>query len=65
MSLFLDRKKNEAVYVGSTLIRIIKITGERVRIAFDGPPETKIMREEIMNKDSSSSKLMDLSNENA
>jgi carbon storage regulator len=47
--LVLSRKPGEAIRIGSKLcIRVVSITGGRVRLAIDAPIEVAVHREEIV-----------------
>jgi len=46
--LVLSRRLNEAVVIGDgVIVRISRISGERVRLAIDAPPHVSVDREEV------------------
>ena len=46
--LVLSRKSGEAIHVGDKIVvKIVKISGNTVRLAFDAPPEVTIHRGEV------------------
>lgn len=46
--LVLSRKKGESIVIGNQItIRVIEITGSRVRLAIDAPSDIAIRREEL------------------
>lgn len=48
MGLVLTRNEGEVVNVGEVLkIKVLKISGNQVRLHFDAPPEVRVMRAEI------------------
>lgn len=49
--LVLSRKRGEQVTIGSNIhITVVQISGDRVKLAFDAPPEVPIHREELRRK---------------
>lgn len=49
--LVLSRKPGEAVRIGSTMtIRVVSVSGQRVRIAIEAPPEVAVHREEVVER---------------
>jgi len=50
--LVLTRKRNETIEVGSSVIvRIVQIKGNKVRIGIEAPPEWRIRRGEVAQRD--------------
>jgi carbon storage regulator len=46
--LVLSRKIGEEIIIGGNVaVRVVSLNGNRVRLGFTGPPETRIYREEI------------------
>jgi carbon storage regulator len=47
--LVLSRKPGEAIRIGAKLcVRVVSVTGGRVRLAIDAPPDVAVHREEIV-----------------
>lgn len=47
--LVLSRKKGETVVIGRSIrITVLDISGSRIKLGFDGPPEVPIHREELL-----------------
>jgi carbon storage regulator len=52
MSLVLSRRIGESILIGPDIVvKIAGITATQVRIAIDAPPEVKILREELTERD--------------
>ena len=50
--LVLGRKVDEEIVVdGPCVLKVVSITGGKVRIGFDAPDETTIMRKEILERE--------------
>ena len=50
--LVLTRKRNETIEVGSSVVvRIVQIKGNKVRIGIEAPPEWRIRRGEVVQRD--------------
>lgn len=50
--LVLSRKKNEAIMIGNNIKIIVSdVRGDKVRIGIEAPPEIKILRHELLEKD--------------
>lgn len=50
--LVLSRKLNESIIIGDNIrITVTYINGHQVRLGFEAPPDVKIFREEIKDKD--------------
>lgn len=46
--LVLTRKPNEAIHIGNGIIlRVLNVTGSRVRIGIEAPPEVSVRRGEL------------------
>ena len=46
--LVLSRKLNESIIIaGGIKVTVVKIDGNKVRLAFEAPPEVSILREEL------------------
>jgi len=49
--LVLTRRTGERVFVGPNItVKVVEIRGEQVRLGFDAPPETTILREEVQQR---------------
>jgi carbon storage regulator len=49
--LVLSRKEGERVVVGGRIVvTVVEVHGDRVRLAFDAPPEVPIHREEVFRR---------------
>lgn len=49
--LVLSRKENERILIGDdVVINVVRISGDKVRIGIEAPPETPILREELSGK---------------
>jgi carbon storage regulator CsrA len=52
MPLILSRKQQETVIAnGPVTVRVVRIAGNRVLLAFDGHPDTLILRGELERKE--------------
>jgi carbon storage regulator len=50
LMLVLSRKINESIIIaGGIKVTVVKIDGNKVRLAFEAPPEVSILREELHN----------------
>jgi len=48
LMLVLSRKLNESILIdGGIKVTVVKIDGNKVRLAFEAPPEVTILREEL------------------
>jgi carbon storage regulator len=48
MMLVLSRREHERIRVGkSIVVTIIRVSGERVRIGIEAPPEVAVVRDEL------------------
>ncbi len=48
--LVLSRKKDQRVMIGdNTVVTIVEIRGDRVRLGIEAPQETAVHREEVFN----------------
>lgn len=46
--LVLTRKVNEEIEIGDNItIKLLRISGDRVRIGVEAPPSVKVLREEV------------------
>ena len=46
--LVLSRKVNESIIIaGGIKVTVVKIDGNKIRLAFEAPPEVSILREEL------------------
>ncbi|MCA9153852.1 MAG: carbon storage regulator CsrA [Planctomycetales bacterium] len=46
--LVLSRKENQSVVIGDTVeVKVVAIQGNRVRLAFNAPPEVAVQRQEV------------------
>lgn len=46
--LVLSRKENQSVVIGDTVeVKVVAIQGNRVRLAFNAPPEVAVQRHEV------------------
>ncbi len=49
MSLILSRRKGQAIHIGDNIVvRVESIGVERVRLSIEAPPETAILRDELL-----------------
>jgi len=49
--LVLSRKRGEKIQIGGNItVTVVQVAGDRVRLAFDAPPEVPIHREELLRK---------------
>lgn len=48
--LILALKKGQSVTIGNVKLKVSDIRGECVRLAFQAPPEVKILRDELLPK---------------
>lgn len=49
--LVLSRKKHESIVIGGTIrVTIVEVSGDKVRIGIDAPPEVKVLRSELTEK---------------
>jgi len=46
--LVLSRKVGEAVQVGASLVRVLEVKGDRVRLGFEADPAIGIWRAEVL-----------------
>lgn len=48
MALVLERRIGEAVKVNGNLsVKVLRVRGNRVRLAFEAPPDVRILRDEL------------------
>lgn len=52
--LVLSRKKDEEIIINNITIRVVKISGNSVRLGITAPPDVSIKRKEIADKPSAS-----------
>ncbi len=46
--LVLSRKQNERIRVGeSVVVTIVRVSGDKVRIGIEAPPNVRVMRDEL------------------
>ena len=46
--LVLSRKQNERIRVGdSVVVTIVRVSGDKVRIGIEAPPNVKVLRDEL------------------
>lgn len=46
--LVLSRKQNERIRVGdSVVVTIVRVSGDKVRIGIDAPPNVRVLRDEL------------------
>jgi carbon storage regulator len=46
--LVLSRKENERIRVGdSVVVTVVRVSGDRVRIGIEAPPDVRVLREEL------------------
>lgn len=46
--LVLSRKQNERIRVGdSVVVTIVRVSGDKVRIGIEAPPNVRVLREEL------------------
>lgn len=46
--LVLSRKQNERIRVGdSVVVTIVRVSGDKVRIGIEAPPEVRVLRDEL------------------
>ena len=46
--LVLSRKKSERIKLGDAIVvTIVRVTGDRVHIGIEAPPEIRVLREEL------------------
>jgi len=55
MGLILTRRKGEQVVCGDTTITVADIARDAVKLVFTGPKSTRILRKEIIEKESGKS----------
>ena len=46
--LVLTRKPGESIIVGGIEIKVLRFKGQQVRVGIKAPPETKILRSELV-----------------
>lgn len=51
MALILSRRKGEALRIGDIVVTVRELKGNRVSIAITAPPETKVLRGELVEKE--------------
>jgi len=52
LMLVLTRKPGEKVVIGNNIIlTVIKSEGNQVRLAFEAPPQVRILREEVLERE--------------
>lgn len=50
--LVLSRKKSETIHVGQTIeITVLRVTGDRVQLGVNAPPDLVVLRHELVEKD--------------
>lgn len=49
--LVLTRKSGEEVMIGDVRVRVVRVEGNRVRVAIEAPKEVQIRRAELDRKD--------------
>lgn len=47
--LVLSRKQNESIVIGDSIIKITRVSGNRVTVAIEAPKHVKIIRGELVN----------------
>ena len=46
--LVLSRKQNERIRVGdSVVVTVVRVSGDKVRIGIEAPPEVRVLRDEL------------------
>lgn len=46
--LVLSRKVGEKILIGEEIVvTVVRVTGSKVRLGFDAPPEVTVLREEV------------------
>lgn len=49
--LLLTRRRDESILIGGTIrITVLNVGSNRVQLAIDAPPDTKIVREELLTR---------------
>lgn len=49
--LVLSRKKDETIRLGNDIeIKVVRVSGNRVRLAIDAPPDVKVLRGELQDE---------------
>jgi carbon storage regulator len=49
--LVLSRKQNERIVIGeSVVVTVVRISGDKVRIAIEAPAELRVVRDEIADR---------------
>ncbi len=46
--LVLSRKQGEAIHVGASIVRVLEVNGNRVRLGIEADPEVQILRNELI-----------------
>lgn len=50
--LVLSRKQNERIRVGdSVVVTIVRVSGDKVRIGIEAPPDVRVLRDELESTD--------------
>jgi carbon storage regulator len=50
--LVLSRKQNERIRVGdSVVVTVVRVSGDKVRIGIEAPPEVRVLRDELEEHD--------------
>jgi carbon storage regulator len=50
--LVLSRKQNERIRVGdSVVVTVVRVSGDKVRIGIEAPPEVRVLRDELEEQD--------------
>lgn len=48
--LVLSRKIGESLWIGTVEVRVTRVEGDKIRLAFKAPPEVKILRSELVGR---------------
>ena len=49
--LVLTRKVTESIKIGESIITIVRVSGDRVKVGIDAPSSVKIVRSELLKKE--------------
>jgi carbon storage regulator len=57
--LVLSRKENERIQLGNSIIlTVIRVSGDKVRLGIEAPPDVLVLREELQAKQDAAAAVM-------